>query len=112
MENDVIRVIFEAVAPALTAAAGYLTGRGKRRNDFLSELQKSIDLLSSKNTDLMKQVVELNDTVVSLRRENGELKGEVAELRRENERLSDEVNKLNEQLSGVRTITKVKRTDA
>jgi predicted RNase H-like nuclease (RuvC/YqgF family) len=112
MNIDVTRVIIEAVVPVLSAVAGYFTGRGKRKNDFLAELQKSIDLLSAKNTDLMKRVVELNDTVVSLRRENGELKNEVAELRRENERLSDEVNKLNEQLQGVKTITRVRKADS
>lgn len=72
-----------------------LVGRRKRRNDFVADLQKSIDILSEKNTELIAKVINLNDEVLALKKENGELKNEVGELR--------------QQLEGVKTITKVEK---
>lgn len=111
------------VAPLVTALLGYYTGRKKRDNDFLSELQGSIDMLSGKNRELMDEVIKLRDQVVTLReenleltksqerliRENADLRSEVAHLREENARQSELIEQLQQQLSGVKTITKVKQ---
>lgn len=37
------------IIPLFTAAVGWLVGSRKRKNDFLKDLQASIDLLSSEN---------------------------------------------------------------
>ena len=110
-----LRWLIDTLVPVLTGIIGWMAGRRKQKNDFLSELQTSIDLLSKKNGELLKQVVELNDTVVSLRKENGALRGEVAALqsevialRKENGDLRSEVEGLRQQLEGVKTITRVK----
>lgn len=107
-DNGIMQTAIDVLLPALSGLAGWLFGRRKRRNDFLSDLQKSIDLLSAKNKQLVDELISLQDTVVSLRKDNAELKSEVQALREENADLSEEVGKLREQLANVKTITKVK----
>jgi predicted nucleic acid-binding Zn-ribbon protein len=85
---DVINVLITIVA----GVTGWLVGRRKQRNDFLSDLQKSIDLLSAKNKELVDEVVTL--------------RGEVIQLKSENKALRKEIEELNEKLSNVKTITK------
>ena len=109
--NDIIALATDCLVPLVTGVVGFLNGRRKRKNDFLGDLQSSIDTLSRKNSELMKRIIGLNDTVILLRNENAELKGEVALLRKENEQLSIEVGQLREQLSGVKTITRIKKAD-
>ena len=108
---DVIELIERCLLPVVTAIAGWMTGRRKKKNDFLSELQSSIDLLSSKNTDLLKQVMSLNETVVKLTNENAALKAEIKAVRQENKEMSDELSRLREKLDGVKTITRVKNNE-
>lgn len=109
MEGFDYRWLVDVLLPVLTAAAGYLTGRRKKDNDFLADLQRSIDLLSEKNTELVKQVITLEGEVVGLRHENGELRNEVEALRKQNKRLSDEVGKLRKQLSDISEEAKAAR---
>ena len=71
MENfDVIEKIVGWVLPTVTGVVGWLAGRRKQKNDFLSDLQSSIDLLSKRNAELVEKVVELNTTVIHLTKEN------------------------------------------
>lgn len=42
------------IIPLFTAAIGWLVGSRKRKNDFLKDLQASIDLLSSENRKLLR----------------------------------------------------------
>lgn len=104
----IIEAIIDVLVPALSAMAGWFVGRRKRKNDFLVDLQKSIDLLSAKNKELVEQLMAMQDTIVHMRRENTELKEQVQALRKENAELSEEVGKLSEQLANVKTITKVR----
>lgn len=92
---DWLDILKDVVVPSVTALGGWLFGRRKRKNDFIADLQQSINLLSEKNGELIKKVMDLNEEVIELRRENGELKGEVEALK--------------EQLSGVKTITRVEK---
>ncbi|MDR1811178.1 MAG: hypothetical protein LBR34_12400 [Prevotella sp.] len=80
--------IISYIAPALTALIGWLFGRKKERNDFLNDLQASIDLLAEKNKLLMEEIVKLRD---------------------ENAQLRYEVEELNRKLENVKTITKTSR---
>ena len=77
--------------PVVTGVIGWLAGRRKQKNDFLSELQSSIDLLSEKNKSLVEEVVQL-------REENLKIRGEVAKLREENRALRFEIETLNKNL--------------
>lgn len=87
---------------------GYFVKRPQSRNDFLKELQSSIDLLSQKNAELIKQVVGLNKEVVELRKENSKLIAGQGELKEENASLRDEIANLSAQLNGIKTITRTK----
>lgn len=92
--NNIPGILLDVVMPLLTAVAGYFTGRQKRKNDFLRELQSSIDMLAAKNREQMNEILALRDQVGKLTQENAELRQEVA--------------KLQQQLEGVKTITKVR----
>ena len=76
----------------ISSVISYFAGLRKSKNDFLGDMQKSIDLLTAENAKLIEKVVTLNNAVVELRKENKQLRTEVEEL--------------NEKLSNVKTITK------
>ncbi|MDR1809202.1 MAG: hypothetical protein LBR34_02200 [Prevotella sp.] len=82
--NEIENIIGYA-APIITALVGWIFGRKKERNDFLNDLQASIDLLAEKNRLLMEEIVK---------------------LRGENAQLRYEVEELNRKLENVKTITK------
>jgi purine-cytosine permease-like protein len=78
------------VLTPVTAVITWFFTQRKRENDFLKDLQSSIDLLATENKKLMEEVV-------ALRRENMQLKSEVEEL--------------NRKLENVKTITKKYKED-
>lgn len=106
---DTIKGILEVLLPVLTALAGYFAGKRKRDNDFLKDLQGSINALSKDNAELIKKTIDLNQEVVALRKENAELREDVGALRKENAELKEEVGELKAQLDGVKTITRIKK---
>lgn len=67
--------IINTLSTPVAAVAGWWFGRRKQKNDFLAELQASIDLLATKNKELMVEVV-------ALRQENGKMRTEIEELSR------------------------------
>jgi predicted nucleic acid-binding Zn-ribbon protein len=77
--------ILSIITPVVTGFIGWISGRNKQKNDFLSDLQASIDLLAKKNKELMEEVVK---------------------LREENAKLRSEVEELSRKLENVKTITK------
>jgi len=92
---------------AITAGAGILgwyVGRRKQKNDFLSELQWSIDLLSERNKLLVEELLQV-------REENLIIRIELAGLREENKALRAEIEALKEILENaggnVKAIDKV-----
>ena len=86
------------IIPLLTATVGWIVGSRKRRNDFLKDLQASIDLLSSENRKLLADITSVNSEIVAVRKENEELKASVDRLCTENSQLKDEVRQLREQI--------------
>lgn len=91
--------ILPYLASVITGVVGWFTGKRKQRNDFLSELQASIDMLSEKNKQLLEEVLHL-------REENIKVHTEVAMLREENAALLAEIEELNRKLTNVKTITR------
>ncbi|GAB6011731.1 hypothetical protein [Viscerimonas tarda] len=85
-----IESVINYIVPLLTAITGWLYGRKKQKNDFLDDLQSSIDLLAEKNKLLMEEIVK---------------------LRNENAQLRYEVEELNRKLENVKTITKKYKED-
>jgi FtsZ-binding cell division protein ZapB len=74
MEIQLFEII-NAIATPVAGVIGWFAGRKKQNNDFLKDLQASIDLLAEKNKLLMEEVIKL-------REENAKLRGEVEELSR------------------------------
>ena len=92
---DTVTILGYILAP-VTAAVTWLFARRKQRNDFLKDLQASIDLLAAKNKTLL-------DEVVQLREENIQLRTEVTAMREDNKRLTAEVEELNRRLENWKT---------
>lgn len=86
------------IIPMFTATVGWLVGSRKRNNDFLKDLQASIDLLSSENRKLLADITAVNTEIVAVRKENEELKASVDRLCTESSQLKDEVRQLREQI--------------
>lgn len=86
------------VIPLFTATVGWLVGSRKRKNDFLKDLQASIDLLSSENRRLLADITAVNTEIVAVRKEDEELKASVDRLCTESSQLKDEVRQLREQI--------------
>lgn len=117
---DLLTTLAEVLTPLLTGIVGWSVGRRKRNNDFISELQNSINALAAKNAEQMEEIIKLRDEVVKLRSENFELTKEVDHLtganrqltqevealRKENEQLNRQIQQLTTQLDNVKTITK------
>ena len=99
METQTLSTIISYAVPAVTAAAGWLAGKRKRRNDFLKNMQDSIDILSMENKRLIEDLTNVNREVVALRKENGELKYSVDQLCKENVQLKDEVRNLKNRIT-------------
>lgn len=92
--NEIITNIGTFVLPLVTAAAGWLAGRRKHKNDFLHDLQSYINLLSSENKRLLEEITSANNEIIALRKENEELKASVDHLCSENTVLKDEIRQL------------------
>ena len=99
MDAQITTIVTECLVPIITAAAGWLAGKRKRRNDALKSMQDSIDILSTENKRLIEDLTTVNREVVALRRENGELKTSVDQLCKENVQLKTEVQDLRKQLT-------------
>jgi len=86
---------------AITVGAGivgWYVGRRKQKNDFLSELQSSIDLLSERNKLLVEALLQV-------REENLIIRIELAGLREENKALRAEIEALKLHLETGRAIS-------
>jgi len=97
-KSEILQFIGTYIIPLVSAAAGWLAGSRKRRNDFLKDLQASIDLLSSENRRLLADITAVNAEIVAVRKENEELKASVDRLCSENSQLQEEVRQLREQI--------------
>ncbi len=95
---DWIAIIGYIIAP-ISGVVSWLAGRKKSKNDFLQEMQASIDLLAQRNSDLYNEIV-------GLRAENLSLRLDVQRLLGENTKMSKEIEVLNARLENVKTITK------
>lgn len=98
MTPSVLSTIETIALPAITALTGWLAGTRKRKNDFLSDLQASINLLADENRKLLSDITEVNKEVIHLRKENEELKLSIDRLCTENAQLKDEIRQLSQQV--------------
>ena len=96
--SDILQFVGTYIIPLVSAAVGWIAGSRKRRNDFLKDLQASIDLLSSENRRLLADITAVNVEIVAVGKENEELKASVDRLCAENAQLQDEIRLLREQV--------------
>ena len=96
--NNTLDFIGIYIIPMITAAVGWLVGTRKRKNDFLQDLQASIDLLSSENKKLLADITSVNAEIVAVRKENEELKASVDKLCSENSQLKEEIRQLKDKI--------------
>lgn len=94
------------VFSAVTGVTGWLVGRRKQQNDFLSDLQGSINMLAEENAKLLKELIAVRRENATLMSNQEQMKIEIEALRKENEALRVEIGELNERLSGIKTITR------
>ncbi|MFA6729077.1 MAG: hypothetical protein WCS17_12815 [Prevotella sp.] len=94
------------ILPVVSSVVTWWVARKKRNNDFLAELQDSIDLLSQKYNDALQQLVEVRGQNSELLISQKEMKVQMDELKRENSVLKKTIDDLNERLSNVKTITR------
>lgn len=99
---ETITYIGTYIIPLFSAAVGWLVGSRKRKNDFLKDLQASINLLSAENKRLLEEITNANSEIVAVRKENEELKASVDRLCTENSQLKGEVRQLREQVAKAR----------
>ncbi|MCQ2383565.1 MAG: hypothetical protein MJZ96_01610 [Paludibacteraceae bacterium] len=74
--REILTMFGGYIFSAITGVVGWFASSRKRRNDALSEMQESIDLLAQKNNDLIEEITKL-------RIENSSLKAEIEALRAE-----------------------------
>lgn len=79
-----ITTIIGYLFSALTGIVGWLAGRRKQNNNFISEQQSSINLLAEKNNELLKEIVSLREQNAELQADQTAMKREMAVLRKEN----------------------------
>lgn len=98
MDSNWITILGYIIAP-ISSVVAWLAARRKSKNDFLHEMQASIDLLVEKNKILVEEIT-------ALRLENSALRYDVQRLATENKKMSKEIEELNTRLENVKTITK------
>ncbi len=95
-------IIGDYAIPVLTGIASYFVGRKKRKNDFLAEMQRSIDLLSAKNAELIEDVVKLRTKNVELLAKQDDFRLLLDDLKLENKLLKTKVDNLTKKLNAIK----------
>lgn len=80
-------LIVTTLVTAVTNVCTYFVTKKKKQNDFINDLQSSIDLLSEKYTCTLKELVVVKES-------NVQLTCKINELIQENKSLKDEVSKM------------------
>jgi uncharacterized protein YlxW (UPF0749 family) len=115
---EITDVITTILIPAVAGVAGWFAKKKKdafesRRasNDFISEMQTSINMLIGKNNELIQDVVSLRQENAEQRRQISDLVQEVAGLRKENAELRKQIEDLSHKLENIKTITRRAKQD-
>ncbi len=85
-------IIITTLVTVATNICTYFVTRGKKQNDFISDLQKSIDLLSDRYTKTLNELVIVKET-------NLQLTTKVNELILENKKLKNEIASLSNRIN-------------
>lgn len=83
---DIIGQVLPYLVSIVTGVVGWFVGRKKQENDFLVEVMSTVDLLTTKNAEILREML-------CLRQENIELKANQTEMLLEVSRLREELEK-------------------
>lgn len=90
MDAGTAQVVMTTLLTMGSGISGWAVGRRKRHNDFLTEQQESIELLTESNKRMVARFTEVVAEVVELRNENTSLRCEMNRVKQELEVLSSE----------------------
>jgi cell division protein FtsB len=100
--------ILTYILPLITTAIGWFVSRfverRKRNNDFISELQKSIDTLVEKYTTTLNELIEVKGQNADLILGQKKLESELHQLKAENTKLREQITQLNTMLENIKSI--------
>jgi len=103
---NVLTILTPYVLSILSVIVGWFIGKRKRNNDFISELQASIDLLSEKYTETLKELISVKKQNAELMINQNSMALDMKELRTENAGLKREIEDLTTKLQDVKIITR------
>lgn len=95
MEIDTLITVCGYLLTPISGVVSWFAAKRVRNNETLNKLQETIDMLVTKNSDLINQVTEL-------RSENSQLKTELVAVRNENAELKKGQEELKQQLSSIK----------
>lgn len=78
----------------ITGIVSWFASRHVRNNDTIRKMQETIDLLVEKNSNLYKQIAELNRQLTEVRKENAELIAGQTRISKENAELKEQQNQI------------------
>lgn len=85
-------ILITTVVTIATNICTYFVTRRKKKNDFIENLQSSIDLLSERYTKTLNELVTVRETNLQLTTKVNELIIENKQLKNEIASLSDRIN--------------------
>lgn len=97
MNVEYLNIIITLLTTIIAFYGGTFIGKRKLKNDFLNDLQNSIDLLASKNKELLSEVVLLRDANLQLMSNQAALKISINQLKKTNLELTEKLNSISSQ---------------
>lgn len=85
----------------ISAIIGWIAGKRRRNNETLEMLQKTVDMLVKKNSELYAKITEQNKMICNLNEQNSELNTQLVEVRRENGELKEGQDRMGKQLTSL-----------
>lgn len=90
----IIAILGITIAP-LSSYISWILARRKRNNDFLADLQASIDLLTENYKKALNELTLLRAENIDLKSTQQEMLAQIKELKIENSELKEIINDLN-----------------
>jgi hypothetical protein len=85
-------IIITTISSALTGIATWFVSKSRRDNNFVAELQSTINMLVAKNKEQLAMIIEMGDKLAAQHVELAEIKKENASLRYEVQGLSEKLS--------------------
>lgn len=97
------------VLPTISSIISWFVGKRQRNNDAIENLQKTVNSLVAKNSELYGKIVDQNKIICDLNDKNNDLGLQLKEVRKENaelkvgqERMSAQLTKVQKENAGLK----------